>query len=343
MIRFDSDYTEGAHQRIIDALVRTNMEQTVGYGLDEHCDRARKLIKRECGRDDLHVHFLVGGTQTNETVIASILRPFQGVLCADTGHIAQHETGAIESTGHKVLTLASRDGKINADQIKRAYREHWENNDHEHIVQPGMVYISQPTEYGTLYSLEELREIYSVCLDFSLPLFIDGARLGYAMAADEALSLKALSELCDVFSIGGTKVGMLFGEAVVFCRQELRANFRYMMKQRGGMLAKGRLLGIQFETMFEDGLYYAVSASAIEKARMIKASLEEKGIPQLFDSPTNQLFPILTKAQQQKLAESFVLSHWEKADGGRDVMRICTSWATTEENASALCRAISQL
>lgn len=343
MIRFECDYNEGCHPKILEALARTNFEQTPGYGEDAHCARARELIKKECGRDDIDIHFLVGGTQANLTVIASILRPFQGALCADTGHINCHETGAIEATGHKVLPLPSRMGKIDAVQIEAAYNAHWADVNHEHIVQPGMVYISQPTEYGTLYSKKELEEIFAVCRRLSLPLFIDGARLGYGLAADGELTLADIARLCDVFYIGGTKVGFLFGEAVVITADSLKRDFRYLMKQRGGMLAKGRLLGVQYETMFEDGLYYEVSRHAVGEARRIAAALREKDIPLLFESPTNQLFPILTKAQQAALGEKYALSYWQAVDAGRDAVRICTSWATAPENVDALIADIRKL
>ena len=268
MIRFECDYTEGAHPRILEALIRTNMEQTKGYSEDEHCENARKLIREKCGSADADVHFLVGGTQTNMTVIAAALRPHQGVICAQSGHINVHETGAVEATGHKVLALPSEDGKITADQIKTVCDEH----DHdEHMVQPGMVYISNPTENGTLYNKKELQAISEVCKEYGLPLFLDGARLGYGLAAQgNDITLPDLAQYCDVFYIGGTKVGALFGEAVVITREALKKDFRYFIKQKGGMLAKGRLLGIQFEELFRDDLYMEVSAHADRLAMKIR-------------------------------------------------------------------------
>lgn len=343
MIRFDCDYTEGAHPQVLKALCETNMEQTPGYGLDRHCERARELIRRECGRDDLDIHFLVGGTQANVTVIASLLRPYQGVLCAATGHINGHETGALEATGHKALALPGKNGKISAKQVRKACREHREDASFEHVVQPGMAYISLPTEYGTLYTASELEEMHGACMENGIPLFIDGARLGYGLASDRELSLEKLSGLCDAFYIGGTKVGALFGEAVVFTRPELGKSFRYMIKRHGGMLAKGRLLGLQFEALFENGLYYQISENAIKTADIIKSALAEKGIPLFIESPTNQIFPILTKAQQAALGEKFVLSHWQKVDEERDALRICTSWATSVENALDLAGSILAL
>ncbi len=336
MIRFDCDYTEGAHPNIINALAATNFEQTCGYGEDEHCERAREYIKKAIGSESADVHFLVGGTQANATVIASILRPYQGVLCAESGHINCHETGAVEATGHKVLGLPAVDGKISAAQVRSYVAAHWRDGAHEHIVQPGMVYISQPTEYGTLYTKEELRDMYEACRELSLPLFIDGARLGYALAADKELSLSELAAMCDVFYIGGTKVGCLFGEAVCIMNEALKRDFRYMIKRMGGMLAKGRLLGIQFEEMFRDGLYFRVAEKAVEQALRIKAALRQKGIPLFMDSATNQQFPVLTKAQQAALGEKYALGFWDTTGGDTDAIRICTSWATTEENVNAL-------
>ena len=256
MIRFNCDYLEGAHPKILEKLQETNFVQTLGYGEDAYCERARAMIREKCGAEDAYVQFLVGGTQTNTTVIASILRPYQGVLCANTGHINAHETGAIESTGHKVLALPSEDGKITAAQVQEAYDAHWADGSHEHIVQPGMVYISHPTENGTLYTKEELKALYETCQKLELPLFLDGARLGYGlMSKGTDLTWQDIAAFTDVFYIGGTKVGALFGEAVVITNASLTKDFRYMIKQRGGMLAKGRLLGIQFETLLSDGLY----------------------------------------------------------------------------------------
>lgn len=343
MIRFDSDYTEGCHPRVLDALVRTNMEQTPGYGLDGHCERARALIRSACAAPEADVHFLVGGTQTNATVIAAALRPWQGVLSPDTGHINCHETGAIEAGGHKVLTLPHDNGKITAEQLRRAIDALRADGNYEHIVQPGMVYISQPTEYGTLYTKAELEAISAVCRERDLPLMLDGARLAYALAADETLTLADYARCCDVFTVGGTKCGLLFGEAVVITRQDLKPDFRNIIKQRGGMLAKGRLLGVQFETMFEDGLYLECGRRGVDEARRIRGALLAHGLDLAFDSPTNQLFVLLTPAQRDQLQRDFAIGCWDTTGGERDAYRLCTSWATKPEAVDELLAAIAKL
>ncbi|HCL03962.1 MAG TPA: low specificity L-threonine aldolase [Lachnoclostridium phytofermentans] len=337
MIRFESDYTEGAHPNILTKLVSTNMEQTIGYGEDHYCEQARELIKGACGNNELAVHFLVGGTQTNTTVISSVLRPYQGALSAVTGHINCHETGAIEATGHKVLPLASEDGKITAKQVRDYYDEHWADSSHEHVVQPGMVYISHPTENGTTYHKEELVELYNTCKELELPLFIDGARLGYALASEgNDLSLEDIAANCDVFYIGGTKVGALFGEAVVISNKAIQKDFRYNIKLRGGMFAKGRLLGLQFETLFTDNLYQEISEHAITQAMRIRDAFAKKGYHFLYDSRTNQQFPILPVSLLDFLGEKYSYSFWTKVDDTHNAVRFCTSWATKEENVDAL-------
>lgn len=343
MIRFDSDYTEGCHPRVLDALVRTNMEQTPGYGLDGHCERARALIRSACAAPEADVHFLVGGTQTNATVIAAALRPWQGVLSPDTGHINCHETGAIEAGGHKVLTLPHDNGKITAEQLRRAIDALRADGNYEHIVQPGMVYISQPTEYGTLYAKAELEAISAVCRERDLPLMLDGARLAYALAADETLTLADYARCCDVFTVGGTKCGLLFGEAVVITRQSLKPDFRNIIKQRGGMLAKGRLLGVQYETMFEDGLYLECGRRGVDEARRIRGALLARGLDLAFDSPTNQIFVLLTPAQRDQLQRDFAIGCWDTTGGERDAYRLCTSWATKPEAVDELLAAIAKL
>lgn len=343
MIRFDSDYTEGCHPRVLDALVRTNMEQTPGYGLDGHCERARALIRSACAAPEADVHFLIGGTQTNATVIAAALRPWQGVLSPDTGHINCHETGAIEAGGHKVLTLPHDNGKITAEQLRRAIDALRADGNYEHIVQPGMVYISQPTEYGTLYTKAELEAISAVCRERDLPLMLDGARLAYALAADETLTLADYARCCDVFTVGGTKCGLLFGEAVVITRQSLKPDFRNIIKQRGGMLAKGRLLGVQYETMFEDGLYLECGRRGVDEARRIRGALLARGLDLAFDSPTNQLFVLLTPAQRDQLQRDFAIGCWDTTGGERDAYRLCTSWATKPEAVNELLAAIAKL
>lgn len=344
MIRFESDYLEGAHPSILARLAETNDDQTPGYGEDLYCERARGYLRGLCKDESLDVHFLVGGTQANMTVISSVLRPYQGVLSAQTGHINGHETGAVEATGHKVLTLPSDDGKITAAQVEQAYQDHWNDSNHEHIVQPGMVYISNPTENGTIYSLSELTELSRVCRKYGLPLFLDGARLGYGLAAQgNDVTLPDLARLCDVFYVGGTKVGALFGEAVVISNPSLKKDFRYQIKQRGGMLAKGRLLGIQFEALFKDGLYFEISDHAVRLAAILRNAFEQKGFSFRYDSPTNQLFPVLPNGILEKLKESYSFSFWEKADETHSVVRFCTSWNTKEENVKQLAEEIRGL
>ncbi|WP_090738116.1 low specificity L-threonine aldolase [Paenibacillus sp. Mc5Re-14] len=344
MIRFECDYTEGAHERILQRLLETNEEQTPGYGMDDHCEKARAYIKKACDSENADVHFLVGGTQTNTTVISSILRPHQGVIAATSGHIAVHETGAIEAIGHKVLTLPSEDGKIRGEQVKELYDAHWSDSAPEHCVQPGMVYISQPTENGTIYSRSELEVLSKVCREYGLPLFIDGARLGYGLVAEDSdVSLADIAMLCDVFYIGGTKIGAMMGEAVVILNDALKKDFRYMIKQKGGLLAKGRMLGIQFETLFEDGLYFEISKHAIDMAMLLQKGLTEQGFSFLYHSTTNQQFPIISDRILQALSEKYTYSFWEKVDDTHTAVRFCTSWATKKENIEMLLQDIKAL
>lgn len=339
MILFNSDYTEGAHPAIMERLLKTNMEQTVGYGEDSYCDEARDYIRKACGLESAEVQFLVGGTQTNMTVISSILRPHQGVVSADSGHINVHETGAIESYGHKVLTLGSSEGKITAEQIGAMHQAHHQDDSFEHMVQPKLVYISHPTEVGTLYTREELLAIRKVCDQCGLYLFLDGARLGYGLCAPETdVDLKLLGEVCDVFYIGGTKVGALFGEAVVIPNPILCEDFRYILKQKGGMLAKGRLLGLQFGELFRDGLYFEISRHAIDMAMKLKHALTEKGYSFLLDSQTNQQFVILEDETLKRIERDYGITYWQRYDERRSVIRLCTSWATREEDIKAFLR-----
>ncbi len=336
MIYFNCDYNEGAHPAVLQRLVETNLEQSIGYGNDAYCDAARELIQQKCAQPDAYVQFLVGGTQANFTVIASILRPHQGVLCAHTGHINVHETGAIEATGHKVLALPANDGKITAAQVREAVLEHWRDGSFEHMVQPGLVYISFSTETGTLYSKKELTDLYEACQEMNIPLFIDGARLGYGLAAPENdLTLPELAALCDVFTIGGTKCGALFGEAVVITNRKYQRDFRYIIKQRGGMLAKGRLLGVQFCALLEDDLYFTICGKAVQQALTIREAMLSKGFPLFADAPANQQFFTLPNAALKKLEEKYVLEHMGAADAGHTNVRVCTSWATTQENVNA--------
>lgn len=336
MILFNSDYTEGAHPRLMAALAKTNLEQTVGYGEDEYCEAARKAIRKACDAPEADVHFLVGGTQANFTVISSALRSFQGVLCADSGHINVHETGAVEATGHKVLPLAGQDGKIHAEQVKEAVELHWKDESHEHIVQPKMVYISHPTELGTLYTKAELEALHDVCQTCGLYLYLDGARMGYGlMAPGTDVTLADIARCCDVFYIGGTKVGALFGEAVVITNPALKTDFRYCIKQHGGMLAKGRLLGVQFLELFQDGLYYEISKHAIDMAMILKEELTKKGYTFFIDSVTNQQFVIVEDKKLEEIRKKYGVTYQERYDENRSVIRLCTSWATTEENVRA--------
>ncbi len=337
MIRFENDYSEGAYPGILERLMETNYAQTAGYGVDDFCESAKALIRKECNREDVDIHFLVGGTQTNTTVIASILRPYQGVLCADSGHINVHETGAIEATGHKVLAMCGTQGKITARQVEEAYMDHETDGSKEHIVKPGMVYISNPTEYGTLYTKEELEQLSETCGRLELPLFLDGARLGYGLMAENYdVTMEDIARLCDVFYIGGTKVGALFGEAVVICNKSLKKDFRYFIKQKGGMLAKGRLLGIQFQVLFEDGAYYKIAKEANRLAVKLADGFKRKGYEMMMESTTNQQFPILPNEDMKRLAMKYDFCFWERVDDGHAAVRFCTSWATREEDVEQL-------
>ena len=344
MIQFQCDYNEGAHPLILQRLTETNMVQTIGYGEDPYCDEARELIRKACQRDDVDVHFLVGGTQTNTTVISHTLRPYQGVISAVSGHINVHETGAIEATGHKVLAIPTPDGKLTDTQIEQTMQAHLNEDGPEHMVQPGMVYLSFPTEVGTIYTYGELQAISEVCRKHHLPLFIDGARLGYGLCSPESdITLPQLAQLADVFYIGGTKVGALFGEAVVITNETLKRDFRYSIKRHGGMLAKGRLLGLQFATLFTDNLYMDIARHAIDEAMRIKEALQEAGIKFLIDSPTNQQFPIFTNTQLEKLGKKYRFSIWQQMDAEHTAVRICTSWGTKSENVDQLIMDIKEM
>ncbi|MCI8327867.1 MAG: low specificity L-threonine aldolase [Lachnospiraceae bacterium] len=338
MIRFNCDYDEGAHEKILEKLLATNLEQTPGYGMDDYCEQAREKIKSVChtGGD---VHFLVGGTQANLTVISAALRAHQGVLAAETAHIHVHETGAVEACGHKILTLPEKDGKITANQVKETYLAHREDESFEHIVQPKMVYISNPTEFGSIYSKEELEQLSRVCKECGFYLYLDGARLGYGLAAGgNDLTFADLARLCDVFYIGGTKVGALFGEAVVITNPELKEDFRYLIKQKGGMLAKGRLLGIQFLTLFEDELYLKISCHAIEMANLLREAFTEAGYPFLVENTTNQIFPIMPDRVLDQLRKNYSFAYQQRVDEEHSAVRFCTSWATKREHVEALIR-----
>ncbi len=335
--RFECDYTEGAHPEVMQRLLETNLEQTTGYGEDAYCARAQEKIRAACRRPEAQVHFLMGGTQANVTVIRAALRPYQGAFSADTGHIHVHETGAVEASGHKVLALPGQEGRISAGQIREACQAHWSDSSREHMVQPGMVYLSHPTEIGTLYTRRELEEIREVCREWNLYLFLDGARLGYGLAAEENdLELPDLARLCDVFYIGGTKVGALFGEAVVLIHPRLQENFRYVEKQQGAMLAKGRLLGIQFDTLFTGDLYQRIGRHGIQMAHRLRDGMKELGLPFFCESPTNQQFVILTREEADRLAEKYSFSPWKPVGEDRLAVRFCTSWATREDAVEEL-------
>lgn len=337
MIYFNCDYNEGAHERVMNSLMSTNMEQAGGYGEDKYCERAREIIRRLCKDDTLMVQFLVGGTQANLTVISAALRPHQGVLAAETGHINVHETGAIEACGHKVLTLPSEDGKITAEQVERAYKDHIKEDSFEHMVQPKMVYISNPTELGTIYSKKELEELSAVCKRTGLYLFMDGARLGYGLTAEgNDLDLENIARLCDVFYIGGTKVGALFGEAVVISEPHIKEDFRYIIKQKGGMLAKGRLLGQQFSALLEDGLYFDIGRHANVMAKEIRSALTKAGYPLLLENPTNQIFVVMPDEKLKALQKDYGFCYHQRIDKTHSAVRICTSWATDKENVRKL-------
>ena len=336
-LSFASDYLEGTHPAIMQRLIETNLEKTAGYGLDEYSASAKEKIRLACQAPKADIFFLVGGTQTNATVIDAVLRPYQGVIAAETGHVSVHEAGAIEFGGHKVLALPHLDGKLNAQTIQDCIDAYWADANHEHMVMPGMVYLSQPTEYGTIYSLKELEEISSVCHSKGLSLYLDGARLAYALAcSSNDVSLPDIARLCDAFYIGGTKCGALFGEAVVFPQHDFVPHFFTIVKQHGALLAKGRIAGIQFETLFTDGLYEKIGQTALDAADQIRATLEEKGYTFAFHSPTNQIFITLDAKQSSFLSDRVEMGFWEKIDNDHTVMRIATSWATRQEDVDAL-------
>ena len=342
MIRFESDYLEGALPEVMQALCDTNYAQTPGYGEDEYCREAADMIRAKCSAPDADVHFLVGGTQANMIVITAALRPHQAAIAAETGHIAVHETGSIEATGHKVITLKSGDGKITAAQVRSCVEAHWNDSTHEHMAQPALVYISQPTENGTVYSLAELEALSAVCREKGLLFYVDGARLGTALVSSD-MALPDLARLTDAFYIGGTKLGALFGEAVVITNRAIARDFRYIVKQRGGMFAKGRLLGVQFGALMHDGLYERTAKREVDLAMKLRAAFEARGWPLCYDSPTNQQFPIVPDAVLEKLAEKYTFSHWGKVDGSHTAVRFCTSWATREEDVDALIADIESL
>ena len=343
MKRFNNDYNRAAHPRVIEALAGDEACHA-GYGLDECCEHAEDLIRRRCDAPDAAVHFLVGGTQANATVIAAALRPYESVLCADTGHINVHETGAVEATGHKIQALSSVDGKIDADQVRAAGEEFRASSVPEHITEPAMVYVSFPTEYGTLYTRDELVQLRAACDEYGMSQFVDGARMSYGLAADgNDVTLSDFARLADVFTIGGTKCGALFGEAVVIVDEEIKSHFRSYVKRAGGMLAKGWLLGVQFCALLEDGLYLDIARRAVDQAMRIRSAFAEAGVAAYVDSPTNQQFVVVTDEQADELAKGYVYEPELRLPDGRQVVRFCTSWSTIDADVDALTADIARI
>ena len=337
MLSFENDYSEGAHPRILQALTDTNLVQQPGYGEDAYCRSAKEKIRDACACPDADVYFLMGGTQTNQVVIDGLLSGVEGVVSAATGHINCHEAGAIEYSGHKVIALPEYEGKIRAADLEALLRDFFADPSHTHMVYPGMVYISHPTEYGTLYTLSELTALRAVCQSHQLPLFLDGARLGYGLVSDDAdVTLPDIARLCDAFSIGGTKVGALCGEAVVFPRHGAPKRFSTHVKQHGAMLAKGRLLGVQFDALFTDSLYFSISRRAVDLARQLRQGFAQRGYSFFLNSPTNQQFVILKNEEMKRLEPQVRFSFWQKYDDAHSVVRFATSWATTQAQLDQL-------
>lgn len=338
MISFASDYIAGAHPEVLEHLIETNLVNTTGYGSDGYCASAREKIAAACGKE-VDVQFIVGGTQTNQVVISTMLNGYEGVVAATTGHVSCHEAGAIEYSGHKVLQVPGKEGKVVIPSFEEAIETFYGDENHEHMVFPGMLYISHPTEYGTLYTKQELQKLRAICDKYDMKLYLDGARLGYGlMARDTDVTLKDLAELCDVFYIGGTKVGALCGEALVFTCNNTPKHFVNLIKKRGALLAKGRLLGVQFEALFTNDLYYRIGKHAIDMAEQIKALFKAKGYQMFLDSPTNQQFVVLENAKIAELEKNVVMGFWEKYDETHTVMRFATSWSTTQEDIDELAK-----
>ncbi len=338
MIYFDSDYTAGAHPEVLEALCATNNIHTVGYGCDSYCANAKELICKACGLSDARVYLLVGGTQTNATVIDGVLARHEGVLAAESGHIAVHESGAIEACGHKVLTLPHYQGKVKAEDVELFIDEFYRDETYEHMVAPGMLYISFPTEYGTVYSLKELEQLSEVCHKADIPLYIDGARLAYGLAADGGdVTLHDIARLADVFYIGGTKVGALFGEAVVVTNPKLLHHFTPLIKRHGALMAKGRLLGVQFEALFKGNLYFEIGKKAVAQALKIKEAFISRGYSAVVDSPTNQQFFLLPNSLIDHLrGNNISFETWGTRGDKQTTVRFVTGWATTESDIDAL-------
>lgn len=344
MVSFENDYNKGAHPKVLQRLIDTNLENLSGYGNDCYCESAAQKIRDAIGCPTAQVSFISGGTQTNAVVINAMLKGFQGVIAAKTGHISVHEAGAIECTGHKVLELDCKDGKLDAKDIKDYLETFYADESHEHMVRPGMVYISFPTELGTLYSKQELDSIYGVCQEYNIPLFIDGARLGYGLASECCdVTIDDIAALCDVFYIGGTKVGALVGEAVVFTKNNRPEHFVTAIKRQGALLAKGRTLGVQFDALFTDRLYFEIGKHAMEKAYKLKKIFIDAGYEFYLDSPTNQQFVVMENQKKEKLAQKVKFSFWENIDKEHTAIRFVTSWGTTDEELQVLKNALSEL
>lgn len=337
MLSFECDYNCGAHPKVLEKLIETNLVPQSGYGFDDYSQSAKEKIRLACSCPDADIFFLVGGTQSNAVVIDTLLNSYEGVVCADTGHISTHEAGAIEACGHKVLTLPNHRGKICPKELLTLLKSFYADENYEHMVSPGMVYISHPTEYGTLYTKQELAEISSVCREYHIPLYLDGARLAYGLMSNQTnVALSDVAEYCDVFYIGGTKCGTLCGEAVVFTKNNIPKRFLTIVKNHGALLAKGRLTGVQFDTLFTDGLYFQIGRHAVELAEMLKSGLISKGYQLFIDSPTNQQFVVLENNMMEKLKKDVSFSYWEKYDTNHTVVRFATSWATTKDDVENL-------
>ena len=344
MLFFENDYGYGAHPKVLEHLAQTNMEPVSGYGNDKFTASAAEKIKKAADCPDGQVYFLTGGTQTNMGVIDTLLRPYEGVVASSCGHVNTHEAGAIESTGHKVLTVPHKNGKLDADDLREYVQTFYADASHDHMVFPGMVYISHPSEYGTLYTKNELERLSAVCREFSMPLFLDGARLGYGLMSPKCdITLPELAQLCDVFYIGGTKVGALFGEAAVFTKHNMPRYFSTIAKQHGALLAKGRLLGLQFDTLFTDDLYFRISKHAINMAMQIRDAFDARGLQFYLHSPTNLQFLIMENKAVRALQQKIAFHTWGKVDEEHSVARFATSWSTTQEDVDALIDAIKTL
>lgn len=337
MVSFECDYNNGAHPKVLENLIKYNQAKPTPYGFDEFSERAKQRIKQACGAPDAQVYFLTGGTQTNATTIDSMLYQYEGVICVDSGHINVHEAGAVEFTEHKIITLPGNNGKMDATVLDKYLDDYMHDGNRDHAVHPGLVYITFPTELGTLYSAQDLNDIYQVCKNYDIPLYVDGARLGYGlMAPGNDITLPYLAQHCDVFYIGGTKIGALCGEAVVFTHQNAHKHFFSIQKQHGAVIAKGALIGLQFDALFTDGLYFDLSRHATDMAMLLKKTFQEKGYQFYIDSPTNQQFLVIGNEKVRQLERHVQFTHFGQADKQHTVCRFVTSWATTPEEIAML-------